>query len=174
MNIIHLYHYIWILYIQIFKIFECSVKIRQIPHVRFELTSQFLSNYGSFVIVMAHNSPVNFKLIHFLLWIKWSNMITWPSSETLEFSGENLPNSLCHFPNHKSFFLQILHLSTVSRKITLLYFFSSKIIYFGQIEPIKFLRLSSAWSKIHRIPHVYFESASQFLLKFIILQCYYT
>ena len=42
-------------------------------HVNFE-TSQFLSKFCiiSFLIVMTHNSSVNFKLIHFLLWIKGS------------------------------------------------------------------------------------------------------
>ena len=31
------------------------------------------SNFASFFILMTHNSPVNFKLIHFLLWIKGPN-----------------------------------------------------------------------------------------------------
>ena len=33
----------------------------------------FCSNLASFFIVMTHKSPVNFELIHFLLWIKGSN-----------------------------------------------------------------------------------------------------
>ena len=33
----------------------------------------YSSNLTSFIIVMAHNSPVNFKRIHFLLWIKGSH-----------------------------------------------------------------------------------------------------
>ena len=45
--------------------------------------------------------------------------------KTFKCSGENLPNSSCYFPNHKSFFLQILHHSLVSWKITL-YFFQIK------------------------------------------------
>ena len=56
--------------------------------------------------------------------------------DTFECSGENLPNSSFHFPNHKSVFLKILHDSSVSRKITPLQFFSSSI-YFSQREPIK-------------------------------------
>ena len=75
-----------------------------------------------------HKTPVNFNLIHFLLWIKRSHQS--PYFETFECSGENLPNFSCHFPNCKSVFLQILHHSSVSRKITLLYLFSSDIIYF--------------------------------------------
>ena len=34
--------------------------------------------------------------------------------ETFECSGENFPSLLCHFPNHKSVFLQSLHHSSVS------------------------------------------------------------
>ena len=47
-------------------------KIHQVPHVNFELASQF-SNFASFFIVMTQNASVNFKLTHFLLWIKESN-----------------------------------------------------------------------------------------------------
>ena len=42
--------------------------------------------------------------------------------EIFKCSGENLPNSSCHFPDHKPVFLQILHDSSVSWKITPLYF----------------------------------------------------
>ena len=80
---------------------------------------------------MTHNSPVYFKSTHFLLWIKGSHQS--PNYETFD-TGENLLNSSCHFSNHKSVFLKILHHSSVSWKITPLYFFSSN---FGQKEPIK-------------------------------------
>ena len=94
------------------------------------------SNIASFFIVITHNSPVNFKLIHFLLWIKGSHQS--PNFETFKCTDEKLPNfSSCYFPNHKSVFLQILHHSLVSWNITPPYFFSSRIIYFGQKQPIK-------------------------------------
>ena len=48
-----------------------------------------------------------------------------------------MSNSLCQFWNDKSIPLQILYPSSVSWKITLLYFFSSNNIYFVQKEPIK-------------------------------------
>ena len=48
-----------------------------------------------------------------------------------------MPNSSCHFPNHKSVVLQVLHHSSVSWKITSLYFFRWNIQYFAQQEPIK-------------------------------------
>ena len=46
---------------------------------------------------MAHKSSVNFKLIHFLLWIKGSHQI--PNIEAFVGSGESLPNFSCHFRN---------------------------------------------------------------------------
>ena len=73
--------------------------------------------------------------MHFLLWTKGSHEST--NFDTFKCSGENLPNSSCHFPNHKSVFLQILHHSSVSWKITPLYFFRSNVIYFARKGPIK-------------------------------------
>ena len=99
------------------------------------LGSNSSSNLASFFIVMIHNSSVNFKLIYFLLWIKGSYQS--PSFKTLECSGKNLPNSSCHFPNHESVFLQILHDSSVSWKITLLFLFRSNVIYFAWKGPMK-------------------------------------
>ena len=90
------------------------------------------SNFASFFIVMTHNSSVDFKLILFLLWIKGSHH--YPNFETLNCSGENLPYSSCHFPNHKSVFLQILDQSSGSWDITPLYLLA-ETLYFK--EPIK-------------------------------------
>ena len=90
----------------------------------------FSSNIASFFIVMTHNFSVNFKLIHFLLWIKGSNQSS--NFDTSRCSVENLPNSSCDFLNHKSVFLQILHEASVSWKIIPLYVFRSNVIYFAQ------------------------------------------
>ena len=57
--------------------------------------------------------------------------------EAFEHSGQNLSNSLCQFLNDKSIPFQILYPSSVSWKITPLYFFSSNNIYFAQKEHIK-------------------------------------
>ena len=57
--------------------------------------------------------------------------------ETFECSGQILLNSLCQFWNDKSIPFQILYPSSVSWKITPLYFFSSDNIYFAQKELIK-------------------------------------
>ena len=48
-----------------------------------------------------------------------------------------MSNSLCQFWDGKSIPFQILYPSSSSRKITPLYFLSSRNIYFPQIEPIK-------------------------------------
>ena len=96
---------------------------------------QFLSRFLSIFIVMTHKSTINFKFIYFLVWIKGSHQSS--NFETFECSVKNLPNSSCHFPNHKSIFLRILNHSSVPWKIIPLYFFSSKIIFFGQKQPIK-------------------------------------
>ena len=121
----------------------------------------------SFFIVMTHNSIVNLKLINFLLWAKGSYQSS--NFDTFEGSGENLQNSSCHFPSNKSVFLQILHYSSVSWKITPLYFFRSNVLYFAQKKPIKreILRISSAQVKIHQFL-IIFETTNQFFFEFCI------
>ena len=59
--------------------------------------------------------------------------------EAFECSDQNSPNSpnSCHFWNSKSVFLQILHQSSVSWDITLLYCISFNVIYIQKREPIK-------------------------------------
>ena len=61
-------------------------------------------NFASFFIVTRHSSPVNFKLVHFLLWIKGSHQS--PDYEIFECSAENLPNSSLHFWKHKPLFFK--------------------------------------------------------------------
>ena len=65
------------------------------------------SNFASFFIVITYISSVVFKLIHFLLWTKGPHQSA--RFYTYKCSGENLLSSSCHFPNHKSVFIQILH-----------------------------------------------------------------
>ena len=94
------------------------------------------SNFASFfILMMTHNFSVNYKLRHFLFWIKGSHQS--PNFNTFWCSGENFRNSSCHFPNPKPVFLQLLHHFSVSWKLTPLYFFRSNAIYFAQKEPIK-------------------------------------
>ena len=93
------------------------------------------SNFALFFIVIKHNFSASFKVIPFLLWTKGSHQS--PNFDTFKCSGENLPNFSCLFSNHWSVFLQNLHNSSVSWKVTPLYFCSSTNIYFGHKEPIK-------------------------------------
>ena len=68
----------------------------------------------------------------------------------------------CYFWKRKSFFT------------TQLLFFTSNITYFHLKYPIKkqILKLSSTRIKIHQIPHVIFQTKSQFFFKvWITLQC---
>ena len=98
----------------------------------------FSSNFVSFFIVMTNNSNVNFKLINFLLWIKEFHQ--GPNFETMKYSVKNFQNYLCHLWKQKSIFLQVLHqysVINIPSNIIPGYLFSSKIIYFGQRQPIK-------------------------------------
>ena len=95
----------WVLGSKFFK-FLMSVLKRQVSSS---------SNFLSFFSVITHTCYVNFKLVHFLIWIKGSHQ---SSNFDIEGFGENLPNSLRHFLNHKSVFLEVLHHSSVSWKIT--------------------------------------------------------
>ena len=94
-----------------------------------------LSIFVSLFIFMTNNFSVNFKLIHFLLWTKGSHQSS--NCDTFKCSGDNFPNSSCHFPSKKLVFLQILHHSSMSSKIIHLYFFSSNNIYFAKRSPLK-------------------------------------
>ena len=67
--------------------------------------------------------------MHFLLWTKRSHQSS--NFGIFKCSGENLRNSSCHFPNHKTVFFQILNNCSVLWKITPLYFFRSNVIYQG-------------------------------------------
>ena len=99
-----------------------------------QVNSDF-SNFASFFIL-------NFKLIHFLLWIKGSHQS--PNFEMFKCCVKNLPYSSCHFPNHKPVFLQTLHHSSVSWKIIPQYLFRSNVIYFTQMEPVR-VRILRIW-----------------------------
>ena len=87
------------------------------------------------IFLQCHNSPVNCKLIHFLLWINGPHQS--PNVETFKCSGEHFPNSSCHFWKKESLFLQILYQYSVPSNMTSLFFFSSNIIHFSQRQPIK-------------------------------------
>ena len=93
------------------------------------------SNFPLFFIVMTLSSSENFKVLPFLVWAKGSHQS--PNFDTFKCSRENLPNFFSLFSNHKSFFSQNVHNSSVSWQITPRYFCSSSNIYFGHKEQIK-------------------------------------
>ena len=122
---------------------------------------------------MKHSFSVNFNLSYtFCFGLK--DLIKVPLWRLS--SGENLPYSSCHFPNHKLVFLQILYHCSVSWKITPLHFFSSNVIYLAQKEPIKveILTISSVQITFHKILAI-FETTNQFFFKICLtLQCHET
>ena len=92
-------------------------------------------NFASFFIAMTHDSLVNFKLIYFLLCWKGAHLSA--NFECFQVLWWKFTKFVLSFSKPKSVFLQILHHSSVSWKLTPLYFFSSHNIYFAQKEPIK-------------------------------------
>ena len=130
------------------------------------------SNFALFFIAMTHNSSASFKVIPFLLWTKGSHQS--PNFDTFKCSGENLPNFSILFSNHKSLFLQNFHISSVSWKISLLYFCSSSYSTFVSQLNYKFFRLLSARIKICEVPHVNFKTTNQFLFNLCIFHCHET
>ena len=123
------------------------------------------SNFASFFIIITHNSPVNFKLIHFLLWTKGCYQSL--NFKTFKCSGENLVNSSCPFWKHKSVFLQILHDCSVSWKITPLYFLCQTLYTLHEMDQskCKLFETLSAQIKIQQIL-VIFETTNSFFFKF--------
>ena len=146
------------------------VKTCQIPHAIFQATI----HKSVFLQILHHSSMSYYLQYHF----SSSNNIVFAQKEpikvkmfeTFECSGQNLSNSLCQFWNDKSIPLQILYPSSVSWKITPLYFFSSNNIYFAQKEliKVKILRFSSGQVKTCQILYANFETKSPFLSKFCI------
>ena len=113
--------------VKIFETFECSVKICQIPYANFETTK--VNSYPNFVSLfsfMKDNFYVLFSSNN--RYFAQKEPIKENIFETFEYPGQNLSNSLCQFWNDKSIPLQILYPSSVSWKITPLYFFSSNNI----------------------------------------------
>ena len=92
-------------------------------------------------ILPQYSVPSNTTPLYFLssniLYFGQKQLIKVQIFEIFQCSGEDLPNSSCHFPNHKPVFLRTLHDSFVSWKITSLYFCRSKVICFARKGPIK-------------------------------------
>ena len=119
-----------------FEIFDCSCEILSNSLCQFW-------NEESIPIQFLHPSSVSWKIgpLYFFssknIYFAHREPIKVKIFGTFECSVQNLSNFLCQFWNDESIPLQILYPSSVSWKITPLYFFSSKNIYFAQKEPIK-------------------------------------
>ena len=90
--------------------------------------------------------------------------------ETFKCSGQTLPNPLSQLWNDKPIPLRILYPSSVSWKISPLYFFSSNNIYFAQKEAIK-VKIFETFEysgQICQILYANFERTSRFPSKFCI------
>ena len=119
------------------RLLSAEVKICQISYAKFEATNK------SIPLEILYPSAVSWRITP--LYFSSTNNIHFAHKEpikvkifeTFEHSGQNLSNFLCKFLNDKSIPLEILHPSSVSWKITPLYFFSSNNIYFAQKEHIK-------------------------------------
>ena len=122
--------------VEIFGTFECS------GQNLWNFLRQFWNDKSTLLQVL-YPSSVSWKIIHLYffspnnIYFAQKKPIKVKIFETFECSGQNLSNSLCQFWNDKSIPLQILYPSSVSWKITPLYFFSSNNIYFAHKEPIK-------------------------------------
>ena len=115
---------------------SARVKICQMPHVNFQLTSQFLFKFG--IILYCHDKKLPCKFeAHTVSNLDKRILSKFPFLDFRTWSGENLLNSSCHFWKDKSVFLQMLHQYSVLPNITPLYFLRSNITYFVQKKPIK-------------------------------------
>ena len=162
--------------VKIFETFKCS-------HQNLSNSSCQFWNDKSISLQILYPSSVSWKItpLYFFssnkIYFAQKKPIKVKLSEAIECSGQNLSNSLCQFWNDKSIPLQILYSSSVSWKITSLYFLAQTIYTFLKRSTLKWkcLRLSSARVKINQIPHVSFEVTSQFLFIFcVILHCHGT
>ena len=127
------------------------------PRVSFPL------NFTSPFSVMAHNSHEIFQLKHYMLCTKRAHQRT--IFQTFECADERSPKSSCYFWNHK------VRIST--HFASLFSFMKDNSSLLLQLKPStkrthqkEIFRLLGGWSKIHQIPHVIFETTSQFFLFF--------
>ena len=132
-----------------FWFLRARVKIRQIPQVNFEITSQLIFRFC--IILHCYDT----YLAKFL----------WKRAKFL------MPFSKAQV----SFYSNFASIFRVSWKILLCTFLAQTLYTLVTRSPwkSKLFRLSSAWVKIRQIPHVNFKMISQFLFNFcVILHCH--
>ena len=122
--------------VKFFEIFECSGQILSNSWCQFW-------NEESIPFQILYSSSVSWKItpLHFFssnnIYFAHKEPIKGKIFETFEGSGQNLSNSLCQFWNDESIPLHILYPSSISWRITPLYFFGSNNIHFAHREPTK-------------------------------------
>ena len=124
---------------------------------------------------MRDNSSVLFQLKLYMLLTKVAHESA--NFQTCHCSGENSPNSSCHFWNQESIFFSNFASPFSARKHNSSVFFYLNFICFGQKNLIKvqIFRLSTACMKINPIPYVIFQATCQFSFKICInFQCHDT
>ena len=123
---------------------SAQIKICQISYVNFETTSRFLSKFC--IPLQFHERlflcTFSAQTIHTLF---KRSPLKWKFLRIFECLGQNLWNSLCQFLNDESILHQIFYPSSLSWKITPLYFFSSNNIYFAYKESIKVKIFENFW-----------------------------
>ena len=158
---------------KIFEIFKCSVKICYILYVSFQLV---LSYFASFFIVKTHNSPVNFKLIHFLLGMNVPH-----KSPNFESQLSSTLVKICQIPHvtfrtkSQLFFKFCITLQCHKRQLLCTFLGQTLYTFHGRdLSKCEFLRLLSALIKINQIL-VIFETTNQFFFQFSVnKQCHET
>ena len=92
-----------------FRFSSSCIKIRQIPHVNFGLTSQFLLRFG--IILLCHGTKIPGKFsVHIFTTLDKRNF----KHAVMKIYD----NSWCHFWKHRSDFVQMLHRYLVLPNIT--------------------------------------------------------
>ena len=104
--------------VQFFRLWIALTKVHPISYVVFETTR-------SGFIQIFHHCSASWKItpLYFLAQTAYTLDKNSPSKwnfQTFEWLDKNSPNSLCHFWNKESVFIQTLHHSSVSWNITLL------------------------------------------------------
>ena len=134
----------------------------------------FWSNFTSFFTVMTHKSPVNFELIHFLLWIKGPNKS--PNFSTFKRALVKIcqiPHVIFESTNYFSFKLCIN--IQCRQKGLLCAFLAQKCYTLVKRSSLKckFLMFLNALMKICQNYHFIFQIARKVFFEFYItLQCH--
>ena len=101
-----------------------------------------------------------------MLWTKRANQCI--IFQTSECSNESSPNFSCHFSNHKVRVYSnfALLFSVIKDKTSVFFLLKSHILQTETAHRSEIFGIQSSWVKIHKIPHVIFESTSQFFYNF--------